>query len=127
MNSTIINKLTSLKTASLSKKQKLLLKYDTIIISIIKTLYKEGVINSFHESKNNNTITIFLKYSADGKGLFDQLKIISKPSFSKPLTYLEICDILEKTKILIFSTNSGILNLSECKKKKIGGQLFFSI
>jgi len=127
MNSTIINKLTALKTASLSKKQKLLVKYDTIIISIIKTLYKEGVINTFHESKNTNTVTIFLKYSVEGKGLLDNLEIISKPSFSKILNYLEICDILEKTKILIFSTNCGIFNLSDCKKKKIGGQLFFSI
>lgn len=127
MNSTIINKITALKTASLSKKQKLLLKCDTIILSIIKTLYKEGVVSTFYESKTNNTITVFLKYSAEGRGLLDSLKIISKPSFSKSLTYLEICDILEKTKILIFSTNFGILNLSDCKKKKIGGQLFFSI
>lgn len=127
MNSTVINKITALKTASLSKKQKLSLKYDTIIISIIKTLYKEGVVSAFYKSKNNSVITVFLKYSTEGSGLLDSLKIISKPSFSKPLNYLEMCDILEKTKILIFSTKFGILNLSDCKKKKIGGQLFFII
>ena len=67
-----------------------------------------------------------MKYSFN-IGILNTLKIVSKPSISLFLNYEKICRISEKNRVLILSTNAGFLTSEECKKRKIGGKVFFYV
>ena len=76
------------------------------------------------KKKKNFQIIISLKYSFNN-GILNSLKIISKPSISLFLDYEKLCRVSEKNRILILSTDQGFLSGEECKKRKIGGKVFF--
>lgn len=129
MHSNGVKFLLALKNASVLKKEIVFFYYNNLFLKLAKVLYRTGLIQDFCIEKKYNKnfqIIISLKYSFN-VGILNSLKIISKPSISLFLDYEKICRISEKNRVLILSTNEGFLTSDECKKRKIGGKVFFYV
>jgi ribosomal protein S8 len=129
MHSNGVKFLLALKNASVLKKEVVFFYYNNLFLKLAKVLYRTGLIQNFCIEKKYNKnfqIIVSLKYSFN-IGILNSLKILSKPSVSLFLGYDKICRLSEKNRVLILSTNEGFLTSDECKKKKIGGKLFFYV
>ena len=131
MNTNLIKLLLHLKNASLVKKETVTIKCGVSGLELLKLLYEEGFIQSYNvdsdsylKNEKQFNIKIFLRYFYN-KPIFNNLKIISTPSYSKYLTFKDISKIQDKKNVLFLSTNKGFLTGLECKKNKIGGTLLF--
>ena len=130
MNINTITLLSQLRSASLTKKESVIVEINNFTITVLESLYKEGLILSYtivrKEGFLNNTKTaiVHIRY-ANGRPVFENLKILSSPSFTRILSIKSICRLTPKKENSFFSTNKGILSLQECKNKKVGGILLF--
>ena len=127
MNNNIIRFLIELKNASLSRKETITVEYSRLSNNLVKTLYREGFIQSFKTlagKENTKKIVVTLRYYFN-KPVFNNLKLFSKPSHLRYMKFSDICNISDKKYVCFFSTNKGILTILECKKNKIGGKLLF--
>ena len=126
MNINLIKFLITLKNASILRKEHILIKNNRLCLQIVKTLYKEGLIQSFKIEifSNIKFLQINLRYFYE-KSVFDSLKLLSTPSRKIYLSMYSLSKIKNNKKLMLFSTTKGILNLTDCKKKKIGGKLLF--
>ena len=126
MNQFTVNFIYSLKNAAILKKELLYFFYNKNFILLAKLFYKIGLIQDFWLIKSITgwKIAIALKYYYQINEL-SELKLVSKPSWPFFLSYTNICQISERTGFFIFSTSFGFLTSIDCKKKKIGGKLFF--
>jgi ribosomal protein S8 len=122
MNATICDFLSSLKNASLSQKKFLIVHFNKNFLLILKILYKEGIILTY--SKINTNIIIKLRYYYNISCL-KRIKIVSTASKPVFLNKFEILKLVEKNKLLIFSTSRGFLTSLECKNLQIGGKFVF--
>jgi ribosomal protein S8 len=127
MNTQTINFLNKIKNASLSNNELISVPYNKFIINLLAVLYKEGFIQSFNMYQDVNCqtkVNIVLRYYYN-KSSVKNLKIISSPSKVRYLDYNSLTKLSTKKNVLFLSTSLGILTALDCKKKKIGGILFF--
>ena len=127
MNTQTINFLNKIKNASLSSNEIISVPYNKFMINLLAVLYKEGFIQSFNVYQDVNCQTkvdILLRYYYN-KSSVKNLKIISSPSKVRYLDYNSLTKLSIKKNVLFLSTSLGILTALDCKKKKIGGILFF--
>ena len=128
MNINFIQFLLSLKNASISQKETVIVEYSLIREKMAKILYNEGFIQSFslyiNPSNKYNFILIKLRYSFE-KAQLKYLKLLSKPSHIKYMKLADICNIPDRKFVLFLSTDLGFLTNLDCKKFKIGGKLLF--
>lgn len=90
-------------------------------------LWNEGFILGYKILKKNpNKLKIFLKYHK-GNPVINSIKIISKPSLRVYYSLKKIWKLDSSKETVLISTNKGLLSISECKKKKIGGEPFMII
>lgn len=122
MNTTITNFLSSLKNASLAQKKFLIVKFNFSFLSILKILYKEGFVLTYVKIDNNILIKFRYYYNINILKKIKIMSTVSKPVYlNKNTTY----KLVEKNKLLVFSTSKGFLTSLQCKKFKIGGKLIF--
>ena len=125
MNLTTIKNLIKIKNASLVSKKKVVIKYHSFIVLLLKYMYKLGLIQNYNILKNKNIIIIFLRHYYD-KIITTNIKLISTPSHKTFLNYKNVLSIKKQTNMtLFFSTSNGILTIQDCKKQNIGGVLLF--
>ena len=125
MNSTIIKFLVSIKNASLTSLDKLVLNCDSLSLSILQVLYSSGLIQGY-TIQSKNRVVVFLRKSFN-ETLTQNIKLVSTPTYKISLDYKEIACIRKNTNsILFFSTDRGLLTASECKRFKVGGVLLFT-
>ena len=130
MNLNTVILLSQLKNASLNKKECITVEVNHFTISILESLYNEGLILSYVIVKkdffNNNTVNarIHIRYLYN-QPVFENLKIMSSPSFTRIVSIKNICRLNPKKHTFFFSTDKGILTLQQCKQQKIGGVLLF--
>lgn len=130
MNINTITLLSQLRSASLNKKESVMLEINNFTITVLDSLYNEGLILSYTIVRkkgflnNTKTAIVHIRY-VNGKPVFENLKILSSPSFTRIISIKNICRLNPKKENFFFSTNKGILSLQECKNKRIGGILLF--
>ena len=131
MNFRSIQFLNRLKNAANRNKEKVQFSYSICVYRLVKVLYKFGYLQSykFLTIKNSNNhvrkeILVYLRYYYDKSNLHN-LQIISRPSHFRFLDFKDILRINETKNTFFFSTDQGILTSFECKKKRVGGVLFF--
>ena len=74
--------------------------------------------------RSDNVKKIFVLVKRTG---LESLKIVSTPSNFRYIDLKQINKLFfTANKTLVLSTNQGILTISECRKKKIGGLVLFS-
>jgi ribosomal protein S8 len=123
MNNTIIILLIKLKNASALNRNFIVTPQNTFVVSILKLMYKTGLIQGYTIA--DTKIKIFLR-NIFNQSLTKNLKIISTPTMKTYVTYQELCKIKDNNNtVFFFSTNKGLLTLTECKKYRTGGTLLF--
>lgn len=126
MNNKIVKFLSTVKNASLAKKDIVIITYNSLILKCVEVLYKEGLILSYSILKENSDSKISIKLrNVEDVVLTSRIKLVSKPTHIKYLPYHQLCRIALKEKTGFFFTNKGILTLDECKKQKVGGVFSF--
>lgn len=126
MRISVIKALVTIKNGCRLRKTFVNLKFSTSYIKILKILYREGFIQSFHVDFLNFQIVVYLRFFHNKNALTD-IKFFSVPSHQKFISFFDLSRISSKKTFILLSTHKGLLNLSECKKYKIGGKLLFSI
>jgi len=130
MNINTITLLSQLRSASLNNKESVILEINNFTITVLDCLYNEGLILSYTILRkkgflnNTKTALVHIRY-VQGKPVFENLKILSSPSFTRIVSIKNICRLNPKKENFFFSTNKGILSLQECKNKRVGGILLF--
>lgn len=129
MNLETIKFLSQLKNASLVNHENVCVRSNRLIQSLLKFLYKEGLVLSFRTKKHQlfgftSNSFVNLRYFFN-KPIFKHFKIMSSPSKRKYVSLHILSRIYSKKNIFLFSTNKGLLTLNECKKFKVGGLLLF--
>jgi small subunit ribosomal protein S8 len=131
MNLRSIQFLNCLKNAANRNKEVIQFSYSKCVYRLVKVLYQAGYLQSykFLLVKNSNNqirkeILVYLRYYYD-KSTLHNLQVVSCPSYSRFLEFRDVLRINETKSTFFFSTSKGILTAFECKKKRIGGILFF--
>ena len=117
-----------IKNASIIRKESLLVEYSILKEDVLVMLYNEGFVQSFRFISSENIeikhIYISLRYLFS-KGLFENLKLLSKPSRVNYMSLLDICNIPDRKFVSFFSTDKGLLTALSCKQQKVGGKALF--
>jgi ribosomal protein S8 len=117
----LINAISSLKNIQTANKGFIVTKNTKMIKKVLKLLYKEKLIRAYE------SIGAYIKVyvNLDNSINLINAKIFSSGSKEKHVSYLELCKMSLKHKVIVVSTPFGLLTSFECKKVKSGGKLFF--
>jgi len=124
-NYKIWNMITSLKNGYLAKKSFIIQKKQRYLLSVLNILWEEGFIQGFSFFDNKKAIKnikIFLNYKRN-YSVIKNITLVTKPSKKIYLDIKQIWKIQTKSDLYLFSTTKGVLTLSQCKKRKLGGEL----
>jgi small subunit ribosomal protein S8 len=128
MSFDFVQLIVKLKNASIIRKEFLLVEYSIVREDILVMLYNEGFLQSFGLKLNENfeikRIWISLRYLY-GKALFENLKLLSKPSQVNYMSLLDICNIPDRKFVAFFSTDKGLMTALNCKRQRVGGKALF--
>jgi ribosomal protein S8 len=124
----LIKLLNKIKNASLVNKTYIELERSFFLDSLIYSLYKEGLIQSFFFKTilKKKVIVVFLRYFFENSPFFNLKILISSSNFN----YIKVSDIFKisnKRNTFVFSTAIGICTDTVCKEKKVGGILLCKI
>ena len=67
-------------------------------------------------------LEIFLKYTKNGKPVITSLKCLSSPGQRLYYSAKQIWKIDSSKNFIVFSTNTDLKTINQCKKHKIGGE-----
>jgi small subunit ribosomal protein S8 len=124
MNFSTIKFLIQLKNASILRKERVELPFSNFSFELVKSLYKEGLIQSFDVS-DQKSIKVTLRFFYN-KALLKDIRILSTPSLVRYLTLKDVCRLSTRKSIVFLSTNKGILTQLGCKQEKVGGTVLFA-
>ena len=124
MKLSVINFLIALKNASISKKNFAIVKTSEQVIKLLHYLYEESFILSFNSLTKKNQIKIFFKKEIS-INFFNNLKIMATSSYGSYIQFNDLCKLISQYRILIISTDKGLLTGDICKKYGKGGRLLF--
>ena len=110
------------------KRSKVKVPYSTFDMSVLEALAKVGYIEEVQRKGRGvkRIIDIKLKYN-DGEPAISGIKFVSKPSRKMYSGYRELKQSRQGYGHFILSTPQGIMNHSEARRKKVGGQVLFEI
>lgn len=125
MNDSISNLLTQIRNAKNAEHRFIDIRWSKIVEEVVKILKAKGFVAHYlvKEEKKKKCLRLFLKYAEGRQPVIQELKRISKPSLRKYLSYQEIPSVMGGTGIAILSTSKGVLEGSEAKEKKVGGEI----
>ncbi len=129
MNYNVSDFIIRIKNAALAKRKEVILPFSNINREIGKVLIKEGFLESIKEEgeKSKKVLKAVVRYEKRLPVLTDVI-IISKPSLRVYEPAKHIGNIQRKgKKIVIISTNQGVMSGNDAQKKGIGGEILFTI
>lgn len=119
--------LTHIKNGQKANKSYILHPRNNKCALILNILWEEGFILNYKISdKNSNMFEIFLKYK-HGIPVIKHLIAITKPNNRIYCSSKQLWKINSNLGLFVLSTSKGILSLTKCKKKNIGGELLLLI
>lgn len=120
--------LTSLRNASLGKKQSIRIPYSAAKAGIAEVLRKEGFVGpiSVAEEGPQKVLEITLAYD-QGSPMIRGIERVSKPSRRWYVRKGEIPRVVSGVGIAVISTSKGVLADREAKKLGLGGELICKV
>ncbi len=129
MNHKISDLIIRIKNAALARRKEVVLPFSKVNKEIAKVLAKQGYIENVKEQniKGKKIINATVRYEKR-LPVIAGVAIISKPSLRIYGSAKKIIEIEKRgKKTAIVSTSSGVMTGKEAIKKKIGGEILFSI
>lgn len=120
--------LTIIRNASKAGKESCKAQYSKLREGIAAILKDEGYIASYEVAgeKAEKTINIVLKY-VGGVPALTNISRVSTPGCRSYFQYREIPRVLNGMGISILTTSKGSLKDSECRAKKVGGEIICKV
>ena len=122
-NDPISELLTRLRNGKDAKHKFVDLSLTKMRVWILQILKDKGFIENFLVGEEKKKIRIFLKYTKDRRSILRGLKRISKPGLRKYTSYEDLTPVFGNMGIAILSTPKGVMDGTEAKKQKVGGEL----
>lgn len=98
---------------------------------VLTTLRKQGIIRAFSFTEVGHTskfqVTIYLKYTQTGKGVFDTIFAVSKPGRRVYLGSKCLWQPRTTRGVFIVSTTKGIITDSDARRFNLGGEVLFGV
>ncbi len=127
VNDTIADMLTRIRNANLNKSPSVSLPTSKMNENICSILKDEGFISSYEvkqeQGKAYKTLTIGLKYQANGERVISGIKRISKPGLRVTVTADKLPRVLNGLGIAIVSTSHGVMTDAKARKLNVGGEV----
>ena len=115
---------TRIRNANAVKNEKVSMPSSKLKVAIAKILKDEGYIaDCVVSGDKKKTLTLTLKYLANGEGVITDLKEISKPGLRVYAEVIDLPRVLNGLGIAIISTSKGLLTDKEARKANVGGEV----
>lgn len=122
-NDPVAEFLTKLRNAAMAKQRFTDLELSKMRMSLVDILKKHGFIENFLVDEKKKKMRIFLRYSKNRRSVLQGLKRISSPGCRKYIKVDQIPRVFNNLGISILSTSHGVMEGSEAREKKVGGEL----
>lgn len=124
----VIDLVIRIKNGYMARKPSIEAKVTNSTLEVLKKLVATGYVASYEVSEDGakRTAEVVLKYE-NGKPVFTDVKIVSKPGQRMYVSSKEIPTVLNGLGVCVLSTNSGIMTGKEARKANAGGELLFNI
>ena len=121
----IADMLTRIRNANALRYEAVSMPSSKMKAEIARILKKEGYISEFAVEGEGakKTLTVTLKYGANGERVISGLKKISKPGLRINVECDKLPKVLKGLGIAIVSTSKGILTDAEARKANVGGEV----
>lgn len=125
MTDPIADLLTRMRNALMAKHDRLDVPYSKLKRSLCGLMKDEGFIDDIEviEEPPQNTLRIYLRYSAEGVPAARRLKRVSKPGRRVYRGADEIKPVLNGLGVAIVSTSKGLVTDSQAREQRIGGEI----
>lgn len=127
MTDPIADLLARVKNAHLAKHDRLDIPASRLKEELCKILENEGFIRSVkrlrEEGALNDTLRIYLRYSADGQPAINYVERLSKPGRRLYMRADEISEVRNGLGMAIVSTSQGLLSDKQARERRVGGEL----
>lgn len=120
MSDTVADTLIRIKNGYTVGREKILIKYSKLVLSILKLLEKERYLGK--ATKEGNNIEVVLKYNGRVPSLTD-VKRVSKPSLRVYKRVKDLPKVMGGLGIAIISTPKGVMTDVEARKQNVGGEV----
>lgn len=131
MTDPIADMLMRIRNAASAKHARVDVPASKLKVEIARILKEEGFISTYKlvddEQKTRKSIRIFLKYTANRRGLITGLKRVSRPGARVYLGKTEIRPVIGGLGVSILSTPKGVMSGRAAKKAGIGGEVLCEI
>jgi small subunit ribosomal protein S8 len=128
---TIANLLSTIKNASMVRKESVELPFSKVNESILSILKDRGFVENVKVFKHKDSVIkgihVDLKYTENNKPFISEAKRISKPGRRIYLGSKGLEIVRNGFGIGIVSTSRGLMTTDEAKKKKLGGEVICEI
>lgn len=122
----IADMLTRIRNANTVRHSEVSMPSSKMKVGIAKILLSEGYISDYKEEKSEEglkTLTVTLKYGANGERVITGLRRISKPGLRVTTDSKHLPSVLRGLGIAIISTSKGLLTDKGCKAANVGGEV----
>jgi ribosomal protein S8 len=124
MNIKVVNFLNQLKISCAKKNLSVIFEFNFYVLQLLEVLYREGYLEGYKVICSNDIKKVSVLIKRTG---LESLKMVSTPSNFRYINLKQMNKLFfTANKTLVLSTNQGILTISECRKKKVGGLVLFS-
>lgn len=98
-------------------------------VEIARILKDEGYLTNFKvvEEKGKKTLRVFLRYTADRRGVITDLKRVSRPGSRRYVGKTGIRAVVGGMGIAIVSTPRGLMTGHAARKEGVGGELLCEV
>ena len=124
MTDPIADMLTRIRNANAVKAEVVAMPSSNMKVHIAEILKEEGFIVDFNvDGDVKKTLTITLKYGANGEKVISGLKRISKPGLRINASAEKLPRVLNGLGIAIISTPQGLMTDAKARKNNVGGEV----
>ncbi len=125
----IADMLTRIRNANTVRKDHVDVPTSKMKVAIARILKEEGFVKYYKTMRSNKQgmIRIFMKYGPNKEPVINGLVRMSKPGIRRYVGVDDIPRVRGGLGISIISTSQGIMTGSECRRKRVGGEILCTI
>jgi small subunit ribosomal protein S8 len=130
MTDPIADFLTRIRNATLRRHAQLELPGSLLKQEIAEVLKKEGFIRDWragHTADGKPSLSVELKYDRQGASVIRGIRRVSTPGLRRYSGYQTMSPVLSGQGISIVSTSKGVLTDTECRERKLGGEVICEV
>lgn len=130
MTDPVADLLSRIRTALMSKHDRLDAPASKLKLEICKLLQQQGFIDGFQLLEDDSVkkqVRIFLKYTAEGDPVIRHLRRVSTPGRRVYRQASRLRPVLNGLGVGIVSTSQGLLTDKEARERKVGGEILCEV